>query len=68
MTLKEGNLVKVVIFAPLGAFPQSGHALQWGLIFGADVVLTEGVRRAGWDARQHVQRLRFRTVTGSEPI
>ena len=37
----------VQVVAPLGAFSQSGHALQWGLIFGRPVVLTGGVRRAG---------------------
>ena len=56
------------LIAPLGAFPQSGHALQQRLIFGAHVVLTEGVRRAGWDARQHVQSLIFGTVNATEPI
>ena len=57
-----------LIIAPLGAFSQSGHALQWGLILGGNVVLTEGVRRAGWAAGQHVRGLRFSIVSGSEPI
>ena len=56
------------IVAPLGAFPQSGHALQWGLILGPDVVLTEGVRRAGWAAGRHVRSLIFRTMTETQPI
>ena len=56
------------IFAPLGAFSQSGHALQWGLILGGNVVLTEGVRRAGWDVCQHVRSLIFGTVNPTEPI
>ena len=40
----------------------------WGLIPGAPVRLTEGVRRAGWDVRQHVQSLIFGTVNPTEPI
>ena len=56
------------VVAPLGAFSQSGHALQWGLIFGCPVVLTGGVRRAGWDVAQRVRGLRFRTMTETQPI
>ena len=40
----------------------------WGLIPGAPVRLTEGVRRAGWDVRQHVQSLIFGTVSETQPI
>ena len=53
---------------PWALFPRVVTPSSGGLIFGGNVVLTEGVRRAGWDAGQHVQSLIFGTVNPTEPI
>ena len=53
---------------PWALFPRVVTPSYWELIFGGNVLLTEGVRRAGWDVCQHVQSLIFGTVNPTEPI